>query len=267
MLLTSLQNPKIKRAVKLMQRRAREGDQAFLIEGHRELLRAQESGQKLECLFYCPALFLEENEEALIEAFRKEKVEIFECIESVFRKISYRDRPDGLIGIGRKHHRTLSDLEALIKKTENPLIIVAEAIEKPGNLGTILRSSDAVDATALIVADPLTDIHNPNVIRASVGTVFTVPVFEMEGKALLEWLKKNQISIVAATPHSDIEFTKANLKGPIAIAFGTEKLGLSPLWMDKADIKVKIPMLGRADSLNVAMAATLLMFEALRQRS
>jgi len=159
----------------------------------------------------------------------------------------------------------LKDLESKLKS--NPFLIVAEAIEKPGNLGTILRTSDAVALDALILADRCTDIYNPNVVRASVGTLFTVPVIESGGKETLAWLKKNNIAILAATPHATLEFTKVDMTCPIAIAVGTEQLGLSELWMDSADIKVKIPMHGIADSLNVAMATTLLLYEAVRQRN
>ena len=266
-MLTSLSNPKIKHTVKLRDRKTRETDQAFLIEGNRELSRAMEAGLSLNSLFICESLFITGNEQHLISYFQKQGTEIIPCDTQVFKKISYREQSDGLLGIAPIKKRTFADLKALLKKTETPLIIVAESIEKPGNLGTILRSADAVKATALIVADPLIDIYNPNVIRSSVGTLFTVPTFELEGKALLNWFKEQKILIVAATPHSDLNYTEANLKGPLAIAFGTEAQGLSDLWMDEADIKLKIPMLGKADSLNVAMAATLLMFEAIRQRT
>jgi len=143
---------------------------------------------------------------------------------------------------------------------------VAEAIEKPGNLGTILRSSDAVGVDGLIVCDKCTDVYNPNVVRASVGTLFTVPVYETQGQQTIDWLREHQISIVAATPSAQIEYSQVDLTQPIAIAVGTEQLGLSDLWMKQADIQVRIPMLGVADSLNVAMATTLLLYEALRQR-
>jgi TrmH family RNA methyltransferase len=153
-----------------------------------------------------------------------------------------------------------------IKNKKNPLFVVAESIEKPGNLGTILRSSDAVRLDGLIVCDRCTDIFNPNVVRASIGTLFTVPVVESTGREALKWLKKHQIDIMAATPSAQAEFTEVDMKRPLAIAVGTEQLGLSDLWMHEAELQVKIPMGGIADSLNVAMATTLLMYEALRQR-
>jgi len=171
-----------------------------------------------------------------------------------------------LIAVAKQQHLNLSDLEKIIQKKSNPFLVIAEAIEKPGNLGTILRSSDAVHLDALIVCDKCTDIHNPNVVRASVGTLFTVPVIDAKGKDTLDWLRKHGIKILAATPSAEEEYTDVDLTGPIAIAVGTEQLGLSDLWMNEADLKVRIPMLGVADSLNVAMATTLLLYEALRQR-
>lgn len=262
--ISSMQNPRVKQIVKLRDRSERDSTGQFLIEGYRELLRAVDASFPIDTLYICPQLFLGENEQALIEKMRKHGTQVWTCSDSVFHKISYRDRPDGLIGIAPQRHLTLQDMDKHLSK--NPFLVVAEAIEKPGNLGTILRSSDAVGVDGLIVCDKCTDIHNPNVVRASVGTLFTVPVAETEGKQTLRWLKDKNISIVAATPSASLEFTHVDLSGPIAIAVGTEQLGLSPLWMNEADIQVRIPMHGVADSLNVAMATTLLLYEALRQR-
>ena len=160
----------------------------------------------------------------------------------------------------------LDDFDERQLKEQVPFFVVAEAIEKPGNLGTILRSSDAVGVSGLIVCDRCTDIYNPNVVRASVGTLFTVPTIEAEGDETLHWLKTHSIAILAATPQASHEFTQVDLTRPIAIAVGTEQIGLSPRWMEQADLQVRIPMMGVADSLNVAMATTLLLYEALRQR-
>lgn len=264
--LTSLQNPKIKQLVKLRDRSERETSGLFLIEGYRELLRASDGGAKIESLFICPELFLGSNEPALIASLTAQGAKLFTCSQSVFQKISYRDRPDGLLAIAPQTHKTLKDLDKILAKKKNPFLIVAEAIEKPGNLGTILRTADAVGVDALILCDRCTDIHNPNVVRASVGTLFTVPVIEASAADTLPWLQERQIKIAAATPSAQLEFTEAPLAGPIAIAVGTEQLGLSDLWMKQADIQVKIPMLGVADSLNVAMATALMLYEALRQR-
>lgn len=206
------------------------------------------------------------NEEALIQRITALGASLISCTQAVFHKISYRDRPDGLLAVGTQKHLTLSSLETIFASKRFPLFIVAEAIEKPGNLGTILRSADAVGADGVIVCDRCTDIFNPNVVRASVGTLFTVPVVEAEGKKTLDWLKAHGVTILAATPSAQAEFTQVNMKVPLAIAVGTEQLGLSPLWMEHSSLQVRIAMLGVADSLNVAMATTLLMYEALRQR-
>ncbi len=265
--LTSFQNPRIKHVIDLRDRRTRDKSNQFIIEGYREILRAFDAGCKIDNLFFCPSLFLGENENALIQRIGGRGSQLFECNEKVFRKMSYRDRPDGLIATAIQERHDLDDLEKRLQKKDHPpFLIVAEAIEKPGNLGTILRSSDAVQLDALIVCDKCTDIYNPNVVRASVGTLFTVPVIESTGEATIAWLRKQGISIVAATPSAELEYTQVDLTKPIAIAVGTEQLGLSDQWMKQADIQVKIPMLGVADSLNVAMATTLLLYEALRQR-
>ncbi len=262
MVISSLQNQQVKEAVRLRERRERDASNLFLVEGYRELLRLSESGRGVETLFFCGALFLGENEGALIEGLKKRGAKLVECSEPVFRKMSYRDRPDGLLGIAKQEHRSLQDL----KLTPVPFLVAAESIEKPGNLGTILRSSDAAGVDALLLCDRCTDLYNPNVVRASVGTLFTVPVYEASSKEAIVWLKKQGIQIAAATPHASLEFTKADFTKPVCIAIGTEQLGLSKLWMEEADIKVKIPMCGAADSLNAAMATVLMLFEVLRQR-
>lgn len=266
-LISSLQNPKVKEILHLRERKERDKAKLFLIEGYRELLRAIDAGWVVHQLFICPELFLGSNEPALIQRVAARGGQIFQCSQKVFEKISYRDRPDGLLAIAPQKALALGDLESLFAKPIPPFLVVAEAIEKPGNLGTILRSADAVGADALIVCDRCTDIYNPNVVRASVGTLFTVPTIEAEGKDALAWLKKRGILILAATPQAEKEFTQVDLTGPLAIAVGTEQLGLSDAWMHQADIQVRIPMRGIADSLNVATATTVLLYEVLRQRS
>lgn len=264
--LTSVQNPKIKQVLHLRDRYERDQTGHFLIEGYRELLRATDGGWKVEMLFICPELFLGTNEPALIQRLASRGTQLFHCNEKVFKKISYRDRPDGLLAVAPQRRLSLGDLSKTVKNPAAPLYVVAEAIEKPGNLGTILRSSDAVGVDGLIVCDRCTDIYNPNVVRASVGTLFTVPTVESKGEETLDWLRGQGIDILAATPHAEKEFTQVDLTRPVAIAVGTEQLGLSERWMKQATMQVRIPMMGVADSLNVAMATTLLLYEVLRQR-
>lgn len=263
----SLKNEKIKKIIKLKNKNKRDKYSLFLIEGHREILRASQANVEIESLFICPSLGLKDNESSLIDRIKRANVAVYECSQDIFSKISYRDRPDGLIAVARQFKSDVEDLKNIVRNKKDAFLIVLEGIEKPGNLGTILRACDAAGVDAVIVADPLTDIFNPNVVRASIGTLFTVPIFVGDGKKILKILKENDIRIIAASPVSDILYTDADLKKPIAIAFGTEQLGLSKIWMENSNIKVKIPMQGAADSLNVACAATILLYETYRQRN
>jgi TrmH family RNA methyltransferase len=256
--LSSAQNPKIKQIMSLRDRKARDETSLFIIEGYREISRAVQGGVQFESLFISPEHFLGVNEETLISSIHAPK---YRLPKHLFEKISYRDRPDGLIAIAKQMKLTLLDLP------KNSVYLIAEAIEKPGNLGTIIRSSDAAGVGGVIVCDRCTDIYNPNVVRASVGTLFTLPVIEATSDETYAWLKSQNITIVAATPAADAFYTDTNLSGSLAIVVGTEQLGLSSFWMEKAEVKVKIPMLGVADSLNVATATTLLLYEALRQNT
>jgi len=264
--LTSLHNAQVKQVIQLRDRRERDKTSLFLIEGYREILRATDANWKFEHLFFCSSLFLGSNEPTLIERIFSCGTAVSSTSEAVFQKMSYRDRPDGLLAIASQITRTLKDLEGGQKDSKLPLYVVAEAIEKPGNLGTILRSCDAFGVSGLIVCDRCTDVYNPNVVRASVGTLFTVPTVEARGEDALLWLKEQGIIVLAATPHATRELTEVDLVRPLAIAVGTEQLGLSERWMEHADVQVTIPMHGVADSLNVAMATTLLLYEVYRQR-
>lgn len=260
--ITSKQNPKVKLAMQLGNRRTRNQTNLFLIEGYRELSRAVQGRVKIVSLFICPALFLGTNEKALIKQIKKDQALIYSCSESIFKKISYRDRPDGLVAIAEQMHCLLRSV--LFSPTA--FVVIAEAIEKPGNLGTILRSADAAGVDGVIVCDRCTDIYNPNVVRASTGTLFTTSVVEATSQEVLDLMRELKIKIIAATPSASQDFTQVDLTGPVAIAVGTEQLGLSDFWMEQADICVRIPMHGIADSLNVATATTLLLYEVIRQR-
>ncbi|MBU1694601.1 MAG: RNA methyltransferase [Verrucomicrobia bacterium] len=261
--ITSLQNPRAKDVVKLGRRPHRDETGLLLVEGYRELRRALENHWRPAALFYCPELYLGHHEPELVESCRQAGAELFECAEPVFRKMAYRDRPEGLLATGPQIRWKLADLPL---DAPAPLIVVAESIEKPGNLGTLLRSADAAGANAVLVCDPTTDINNPNVVRASIGTLFSLPVVEAAPEAALAWLRARGIRVLAATPHAEQEYTRADMTGGTAIVVGSEQYGLKPFWMEHADLKVRIPMLGQADSLNVSAAATLLLFEAVRQR-
>ncbi len=262
----SASNPRIKEVKRLRDRKDRDETGLFLIEGYREVLRAY-GRVKIETLFFSEDHFLKDNEPSLIEKIKKNKAEIIKCSKEAFEKISYRDRPDGLLAVAKQEKLSLEDLRKIIKKSPCSFLVIAEKIEKPGNLGTILRSSDGAGVDAVIIADPCTDIFNPNVVRASIGTLFTQNVIVASKNDIIKVLKENGIQIVASTPSCSTVYTEADFKKPLAIVVGTEQVGLSEEWFEMSDIKVKIPMKGNADSLNVATATTILLYEVLRQRS
>jgi len=260
--LTSLKNPKVKYTYSLRERRERDKAGVTVLEGYRELSRALASGVKIKECFHCPELYLGENESALIGDIEKSGAEIFETTKEILEKLAYRDRPEGLIAIAEMKKKSLADIPA----KKDGLYLVAETIEKPGNLGSILRSADAVGATAVIICNRQTDIFNPNVIRASTGAIFSVPLAETSSEEAIEWLRNLGIRTLAATPHTTTVYTDNDMTCGTAIVVGAEQYGLSDFWMKSADVQVVIPMLGKMDSLNVATAATLLLYEAARQR-
>jgi len=249
----------------LRDRRARDRTGQFLIEGYRELLRAVENCYPIETVFYCPEWFQGRNESELLERCRAAGARLLATTPPVFRKIAYRDRPEGLVALAPQRHRTL-DAPGPCPAGTPPLYLVAESIEKPGNLGTILRSADAAGVTAVLLCDPRTDLFNPNTIRASIGTVFSVHTVECASAEARAFLARNGVRLIAATPHADMTYTRANMRGPLAVAVGSEQYGLSTQWIDAADATVQIPMFGQVDSLNVAAAAIVLLYEAVRQR-
>lgn len=262
-LITSLQNPGIKDVVKLRQRSHRDAAGLLIVEGYREVKRALDNQVPITQLYFCPSLYQGKNEPALVARCAALNVPLFECTEVVFRKIAYRDRPEGLLALCPQVHCTLADLVL----PDTPFIVVGEHIEKPGNLGTMLRTADAAGAHALIVCDRCTDINNPNVVRASIGTLFSVPVAEASTDDTIAWLKEKGIRSLAASPHATQHYTDVDMTQPIAVVVGAEQFGLSQAWMTQADELVRIPMLGQADSLNVAAAATILLYEVVRQRT
>jgi TrmH family RNA methyltransferase len=198
----------------------------------------------------------------LLHQARAAAAEVIEVTPAVFAKLAYRENPDGWLAIVPSPRQPLEALDL----GHNPLLLVAETVEKPGNLGALLRSADAAGVTAVIVCDAATDVNNPNVVRSSRGTRFTVPVVEAGTPETLAWLTSRGVRIAAATPHAALAYTDVNLGGPLAIAVGAEADGLSAAWLDRADLRVRIPMRGKVNSLNVATSAALLLFEAVRQR-
>ena len=261
--ISSPSNPKLKYVVRLRNCATREESGEMIVEGYRECRRALDNGYKPRAIFHCPDFYLKnENEPRLVEECARLGAEVYSCSKTCFEKIADKERPDGLLMVGPHVAIKLANL----KLPKNALVIVTESIEKPGNLGTILRSADAGRVAAVIVCDRTTDIHNPNVVRASTGTMFSVPIVEATSDEALAFLKAHDFRILAATPHAARLHFDVDLTGNVAIALGAEQYGLTKKWMDGADIRVRIPMLGLADSLNVSAAATILVYEAVRQR-
>jgi TrmH family RNA methyltransferase len=254
--ITSLQNPRVKHIVKLRDdKRQRRGDGLMLVEGYDEIQLALSTGHEPQTLLSSPELVSRQLNIPSAETLTVSRV--------VFEKMSYRDNPDGWLAVFPIPTTSLDDL----KISDTPLVIVAESIEKPGNLGAILRTADAAGVDVLLVCDPRVDVWNPNVVRASRGAVFSVPVVECDNASALEWLKKSRkMRVLAATPSADMMYSDVDMREPIAIAVGTEDEGLTEFWMSNADVKVKIPMMGKVNSLNVSVSTALIVYEAVRQR-
>ena len=262
-MITSLANSKIKNVVKLRQRSHRDDLGLMIIEGYRELKRALDNDHRPAELFFCEDMFHGGHEQELVDRCRDADANIFPCTSPVFTKMSYRDRPEGLLAVAPQVRGSLEDLSA----PESGLFVVAEAVEKPGNLGTILRSADAAGVDAVLVCDRCTDLNNPNVVRASIGALFSLPVVEASTADTLAWLRNRGVQILATSPHADALYTEVDMVRGTAVVIGAEQYGLSETWLKEADVQVRIPMMGQADSLNVASACTILLYEALRQRT
>lgn len=266
--ITSLQNPKIKDVAALYSHSdLRKERGLFIVEGKRELQRCIEGGYRLLSLFYCNTI-INAGELSSILAYASlftfaENFKIFEISEKVYEKIAYRDSTEGFLAMVQYSQAKKLDN---LKLPENPLIVVLESVEKPGNLGAVLRSADASGVDAIIICDPLTDIFNPNLIRASIGCVFTQNVIVTTSQEAINWLKKNQINIFTAQLQDSVDYYDSDMSGATALVFGSEANGLSDIWRAASDRKIKIPMLGKSDSLNVSVSAAILCYEALRQR-
>lgn len=261
-IISSLQNPRVKALVRLRDRRERDRTSRFLIEGFREITRALESEISIESMFICPDLYLGSNEEALVSWAEAKGAELVVLGEDAFRKVTYRDRPEGLLAVA---HQFPTDLDRLEIKPDS-LFLAVEGIEKPGNLGTMLRTADAAGASGVIVCDPTTDPFNPNVVRASIGCLFSIPLVVTSSVDAIAWCRDRRVRTVATTPDTSRLIWQADLTGAVTLVIGSEQYGLSDRWLAGADEKVRIPMQGSADSLNAAMAAGVVLFEAVRQR-
>lgn len=261
-IITSAQNPKVKKLMLLQQKsseRRKEG--LFVVEGVRELLHCIHAGFEVDTLFYCPSLMQGYEGEAEVKALASQ-VRSFEVSPQVYGKMAYRGTTEGAIAEMKVRALGLDDL----RLPPSPLIMVLERVEKPGNLGAVLRSADAAAADAVIVCDPLTDLFNPNLIRSSIGAIFTVPTVACPSEDCIAFLKKRGISILTAQLQDSHLYYDVDMKKPTAIVMGTESTGLTNIWRNAADAHIRIPMKGRLDSLNVSVSAAILLFEAVRQR-
>jgi TrmH family RNA methyltransferase len=258
-IITSPQNPKIKNIVALEKARERKAQNLLVIEGLKELSLAQAGGYQINSVFFCPDIVQEED---LLPIIKHERL-LVPVQRTVFEKIAYRESTGGIIALAEQKNHVLDDIQL----KENPLVLILESVEKPGNLGAILRTADAAGVDAVVICDPQTDFYNPNVIRSSVGCVFTNQIAAASSEVTLEWLKRNRISIYttylqASKPYHEIDF-----RGASAVVMGTESTGLSPLWVKNSDMNIIIPMQGKIDSMNVSTAAAVVIFEARRQRN
>ena len=268
---TSAQNPKIKELLALQEKsRLRREKNLFVVEGRRELNRCLDAGYRIKTLFTCPEICSEQDIEEISEKILSQKPlpgqcepSLIEIPAALYEKVAYRGGTEGLIAEAVMASASLEGLHL----RENPLIVVLESVEKPGNLGAVLRSADSAGADAVIVCDPLTDLYNPNLIRASTGAVFSTPVAIASSQETIEWLKANKIQILTAQLQDSELYYNTDMTPGTAIVMGTESTGLTDIWRENADRRIRIPMLGKLDSLNVSVSASILLYEAVRQRN
>lgn len=262
--ISSSQNKEIKHLHQLQEKsRTRRKEGVFLVEGVRETSLALKGGFKLKKIFFCAELFSVEKLENLISGL-DEKPELTGLSSEVYEKLAYRGNTEGLLALFESREIRLSELQF---QTEYPLILVAEAPEKPGNIGALLRTADAAGLDGVIIANPKTDLYNPNIIRSSVGCVFTTPIASGSTEEIIDFLKRKNIKIYAAALQASKDYTKIDYSGASAIVVGTEATGLGDSWLENSEENIIIPMGGEIDSMNVSVAAGILIFEAKRQRS
>ena len=262
-MITSVINQKIKDVVKLRDSLSRRKNNLFIIEGCREISLALTTNISIKELYICKGFFKDRKEKEIIALSKIKNSNIYEVSPKVYEKIAYGNRHEGLIAVAQQPKYKLKDIQL----ASNPFLVIVERIEKPGNLGAILRTIDASGFDGLIAVDSLTDVYNHNVVRSSIGTIFTKPIVTTSSQELLEWLQKNKITIICADPIGSMFYASIDLKKPIALILGSEEKGVSNFWKKQAKIMASIPMKGKADSLNVSVTAAVFIFEALRQRN
>lgn len=257
--ITSIQNPFIKSLVLLQEKaKARKQSGTFLIEGKREIELAIKGHYELETILFLPELITENEINKLV----KSKVELIEITKEVYQKLAYRDTTEGILAIAKTKTLSLNDL----KLPDNALVLVMESIEKPGNIGAMLRTCDAANIDAVIIANPKTDLYNPNIVRSSVGCLFTNQIASDTTENVIQFLKDKKIAIFGATLQNSNFYHTQDYTTASALVVGTEATGLTQAWRDNATQNIIIPMQGEIDSMNVSVASAILLFEAKRQR-
>ena len=260
--ITSLRNPHVKAVVDLRERRVRDEKSLMIVEGVREISLARQAGVVFSELYFEQSFFDAQDHQEFIKAVSPQSKDIFLLPEYVFEKMTFGHRHEGVLGVCVQPKKSLRE----IKLSSRPLVVVVESVEKPGNLGAILRTADAVGADGLVVCDPATDMYNPNVIRSSLGAVFSVDVAAASKEDALKYFKENNMTVCATLPQAGQCYAHADLRGPLALVMGSEEKGLSEFWQKKCDVAVYIPMKGKVDSLNVSVSAAVILYEIIRQR-
>ena len=261
--ITSFQNPHLKEVHHLRESKTRRSTGLTLVEGLREVSAAKQAGVPFKKLFVCPEILKRDKHEWIVEEFEFEKIPIVELSKEIFAKISFGDRMEGILGICRPRVLRLEDFSS----RKNSLWVAVEDVEKPGNLGAILRTCDGAGVDGILVCDAATDLYNPNAIRASLGTIFSVPAAQTTNEAALKFFKDRKIKVCVTTPRAEKFYSQVDFNVPVAIILGSEEKGLSDFWLKNADVQVNIPMRGAADSLNVSVSAGIIIYEAVRQRN
>jgi RNA methyltransferase, TrmH family len=263
LIITSPANARLKSLVALRRRRVREESGLTLLDGYDELTLALDAGVVPRTLYHCPELMLDPAaQQDVVRRVQALGSDTQQLGRAAFEKVAYREGPDGFLAVVASVVRTCADLRV----GAAPLALICQGVEKPGNLGAMLRTADAAGVEAVVAVDPVTDWGNPNLVRASKGTVFSLPVASSGTAEALRWLSDNGIPLVATTPDTDLDYTDVDYTGPIAIAVGAEKGGLTDEFLAAAAYRVRIPMVGRTNSLNVATSAAVVIYEAVRQR-
>ncbi len=262
MKITSSANERIKSVAKLRSRAARGEYHLTIAEGVREITCALESGVIFKECFVCPEILSKRKDEVILKSIYERRIPVIETTQNVFEKVAFGDRKEGILAVCHIPNITLKELSCL----KEALFVVIEKVEKPGNLGAILRTCDGAGVDGVIICDQTTDIFNPNCIRSSLGTVFSLPLRQWTQEDTLQYLRNNHAKIIATSPQGSRVYTQVAMEGPVSIVIGSEQKGLSDFWMRHSDIKVRIPMRGKANSLNVSATAAVMIYEAIRQK-